>query len=84
MYPLPTAAKTVPMKLAPTSRSLALPVVTEPLLRFVPLPLAPTPTSKAMLALIPLYSTTRTSGFFTVVLKVTVTVLAPAAAAAIF
>ncbi len=54
-----------------------------PLLRLVPLPLAATLTSNALL-LIPLYSTMRTSGNFTVVLKVTVTVLAPAAAAAMF
>ena len=63
---------------------MALLVVTAPLLRLVPVPLAPTFTSRAVLVLIPLYSSTRTSGEATVLLKVTVIVLAPAAAAAMF
>jgi hypothetical protein len=63
---------------------LALLVAIAPLLRLVPVPLAPTPTSNAALVLIPLYSTMRTSGQATVLLKVTVTVLAPAAAPAMF
>ena len=62
---------------------MALLVVTAPLLMLVPVPLAPALTSKALL-LMPLYSTMRTSGEATVVLNVTVTVLAPAAAAAMF
>ena len=78
----PHARKAPPNKSAPTRRSLALLVVTAPLLTLVPVPLAPTATSSGPLVLIPLYSTMRTSGYFTVVLKVTVTVLAPAAAAA--
>jgi hypothetical protein len=63
---------------------LALVVATAPLLRLVPVPLVPTLTSSAKLAAIPPYSTMRTSGQATVVLKVTVTVLAPAAAPAMF
>ena len=59
-------------------------VAAAPLLGLVLVPLAPTLTSSAELVAIPLYSTMRTSGQGTVVLKVTVTVLAPAAAAAMF
>lgn len=61
---------------------MALVVVASPLLRLVPVPLAATPTSNALLALIPLYSRMRKSGKLTLLLNVTVTVLAPAPAAA--
>jgi hypothetical protein len=58
---------------------LALVVTTAPLLTAVPVPLAAAKTSTGLVVLTPLYSTMRTSGNFTVVLKVTVTLLVPAA-----
>ena len=63
---------------------MALVVVTAPLLMLVLVPLAEAVTSTGLLLLRPLYSRMRTSGYLTVALKITVTVLAPAAAAAMF
>jgi hypothetical protein len=59
-------------------------VVTEPLLLLPLLPCAPTDTSSGLAVSSPLYSATRMSAKVAAVEKVTVTVLAPAAAAAIF
>ena len=56
--------------------------MTVPLLRLVPLPSAPAPVSRGSVVLMPRYSRMRRSGLLTVLLKVTVTVLAPADAAA--
>ena len=48
--------------LAPTNRSVALVVVTEPLLLVALFPLAPTATSRGLTGSIPLYSKIRMSG----------------------
>jgi hypothetical protein len=63
---------------------LALLLVALPLLRAVPVPAAEAAVSSGVAGSSPLYSRMRTSGKLTVLLKVTVTVLAPAAAAAMF
>jgi hypothetical protein len=59
--------------------SFAEVVVTEPLLALVPLPVAPEATSSGLVVLRPLYSITFTLGKLAGWLKVTVTVLLPAA-----
>jgi hypothetical protein len=84
VYPVPAAEVVCCTKFAPTSRSFAVPVVTEPLLLGVPLPWAAIATSTAVVGLIPVYSAIRTSGYAAATLKVTVTVLLPAVAAAMF
>jgi hypothetical protein len=71
--------------LAPTRRSFAFVVVTEPLLLVaVVVPCAPTDTSNAFTGSMPLYSAMRMSGKFAATLKVTVTLFVPAAAATMF
>ena len=70
--------------LAPRIRSVAFVVLAEPLLQFRPLPELAAVTSTGLLVSAPLYSEMRTSGFFAEVEKVTVTLLLPAAAAAMF
>jgi hypothetical protein len=82
--PEPGPVVKVDTQLLPTSRSFALLVVTEPLLLVVLFPVAAAVTSNALVVLIPLYSPMRTSGIKTPALNVTVTVLAPAAAATMF
>jgi hypothetical protein len=63
---------------------LALVVVTAPLLLLALFPCAPTATSSGLTGSNPLYSAIRMSGKFAAVVNVTVTVLAPAAAAEMF
>ena len=70
--------------LAPTSRSLAVLVATEPLLGVVLEPVAATVTSKGVEVSSPLYSRIRISASGMLPLKATVAVLAPAAAATMF
>ena len=84
VYPLPAPLVNVCTRLAPISRSLAFVVVTEPLLLVAVLPCAPTATSRALTVSIPLYSAMRISGKLAAVVNVTVTLFAPAAAAAMF
>src|ERR1700722_17393751 len=69
---------------APNSRSVGLVVVAEPLLAVALLPLAAAVTSTGLLGSAPLYSVMRMSGNAAAAEKVTVTVFAPAAAAAMF
>src|SRR5262245_46023448 len=64
--------------------SLAAVVVTDPLLADAPLPEADVPTSNGFNGSRPLYSSARISTYGVAVLNVTVTVLAPAAAALMF
>ncbi len=68
--------------LAPTSKSLALVVVANPLSLVVPVPLATAVTSNGLVVLMPLYSAMRRSGNPTAPVNTTVTVLAPAEAEA--
>src|SRR5580704_16990844 len=70
--------------LAPTKRSLAFLVMTEPLLLKALLPVAAALTSKALTGSIPLYSRMRRSTEVAAALNLTETVLAPAVAAAMF
>ena len=84
MKPLPGPAVNVATVLAPKMRSVALVVVAGPLLLAPLLPLAPAVTSTGLLGCAPLYSKIRMSGDDAAVEKVTVTELAPAAAAAMF
>ena len=84
VYPDPGPVVVCCTKFAPTSRSFAFPVVTEPLLLGVPFPCAAATTSTGVVVSIPLYSATRISGKAAPVLNVTVTVLLFAAAAAMF
>jgi hypothetical protein len=70
--------------LAPTNKSVALVVVTAPLLAVVLFPVEPTAASTGLIRSIPLYSKTRMSAYFAADANCTVTVFAPAAAAAIF
>jgi hypothetical protein len=74
--PLPAAFVSVATISAPKISSFALVVVAAPLLALVLLPLAPAVTSSAVT---PRYSRMRTSGYDAAWLKVTVTVLLPAA-----
>ena len=69
---------------APKISSLAEVVVALPLLLGLPLPAAAAVTSRGLVGLRPLYSRMRTSGKAAAALNLTVTVLAPAAAAAMF
>ena len=64
---------------APKISSLAEVVVAEPLFAVVPLPAAPAVTSSGLVVSSPLYSSIRTSANAAAWLKVTVTVLLPAA-----
>ncbi len=82
----PAPAPVVPVctTLAPMSRSFALVVVTAPLLLVVPFPIAAAVTSSGLTVSRPLYSRTTMSGNLAATLKVTVTLLAPAAAAGMF
>ena len=79
--PLPAALVTVETMFAPKINSLAAVVVAAPLLEVALLPLAPAVTSSVFT---PLYSRMRMSGNTVAPLKVTVTVLLPAVAAAMF
>ncbi len=71
-------------RFAPTRRSLALAVVTEPLLLVAVFPCAPTETSRGFRVSNPLYSAMRMSAKFAATLNVTVTLFAPAAADTMF
>ena len=82
--PLPGPLVMVATMLAPKIKSVAFVVVAEPLLLVVLLPLFAAVTSTGLFGSAPLYSRIRMSGYAAAVEKVTVTVLAPAAAAAMF
>src|SRR5215471_10795276 len=82
--PLPGPVVRVATMLAPKSRSVGLVVVAEPLLLVVLLPVPAAVTSTGLLGSAPLYSRTRMSGYAAAAENVTVTVLLPAAAAAMF
>jgi hypothetical protein len=69
---------------APSSNSLAKPVVAAPLLAVAALPVAERVTSSGLAGSRPPYSRTRTSAKATALSNLTVTVLAPAPAAAMF
>jgi len=84
VYPLPGPVVVVWTRFAPISRSFALVVVTAPLVLTAVLPCAPTDTSSGLTVSRPLYSAMRMSGKAAAMPKVTVTVLAPAAAAEMF
>ena len=84
VYPDPDPVVSVCTWFAPTNRSEAFPVVTEPLLLDAPLPCAVATTSTGVVGSIPLYSAMRTSGAAAAWLNDTVTVLLFAAAAAMF
>ena len=84
MKPLPGPLVVVTTMLAPKIRSVAFVVVAEPLLLVALLPLFAAVTSTGLFGSAPLYSRMRMSGYAAAVEKVTVTVLAPAAAAAMF
>jgi len=71
-------------RFAPIKRSLALAVVTEPLLLVAVVPCAPIETSRGFRVSNPLYSAIRMSGKAAAPLNVTVTVFAPAAADTMF
>jgi hypothetical protein len=70
--------------LAPKSKSVALVVVTAPLLAVALLPEAAAVTSTGLFGSAPLYSRIRMSGYAAAVENVTVTLFAPAPAAAMF
>jgi hypothetical protein len=70
--------------LAPKSRSVALVVVTAPLLLVALLPEAAAVTSTGLVGSAPLYSRIRMSGNAAAAENVTVTLFAPAVAAAMF
>src|SRR5262245_50513887 len=82
--PVPAPLVVVTTVLAPTRRSLALLVATDPLLLAALLPAPATLASTAFTGSIPLYSRMRTSGNAAGGEKVTVTWLAPAGAPAMF
>ena len=82
--PLPGPVVVVHTMFAPKSRSVGLVVVAAPLLLVVLLPLLAAVTSTGLFGSAPLYSRIRMSGAAAAVEKVTVTELAPAAAAAMF
>ncbi len=67
--------------LAPTNKSVALAVVTAPLLPVVLFPAEPTTTSIGLIRSIPLYSKTRMSAYCAADANCTFTVQYPAAAA---
>src|SRR5262245_60663252 len=67
-----------------TSSTLDTDVVSAPLLLALLLPLAAATACSGLTVSMPLYSSTRTSGKLAATLKRTVTVLAPAVAAAMF
>ena len=82
MNPLPTPEVVADTVVAPKINSLAEVVVALPLLTLVPLPEAAAVTSRGAVVFRPLYSRIRISGAFAAALKVTVTMLAFAAAPA--
>jgi hypothetical protein len=82
--PPPGAVVRVQTTLAPTSKSMALEVRTEPLVLVALLPVAAALTSRALTGSTPLYSRMRISGEATAALKLKVTTLAPARAATMF
>jgi hypothetical protein len=82
--PLPAPVVSVMIQLAPTSKSVALVVVTEPLLLVALLPVAAVLMSRGAAVFTPLYSRMRTSGKAAAALKLTVSELAPALAAEMF
>src|SRR5215467_7690375 len=82
--PLPGPVVVVCTMLAPKIRSVALVVATEPLLLLALLPLLAAVTSTGLLGSAPLYSRIRMSGYAAAVENITLTVLAPAAAAPMF
>jgi hypothetical protein len=84
VYPVPALLFPVNTVLAPKSRSLALRVVAAPLSAAALLPVAVASTSNGLAGSNPLYSKMRMSGALAAGLNFTVTVFAPAAAAAIF
>src|ERR1700693_5571557 len=84
MKPLPGPLVLVQTTLAPTRRSLAFLVSTAPLLVAALLPVAAALTSRGVEGSRPLYSRIRISGEATAALKLKVTELAPAVAAAMF
>jgi hypothetical protein len=81
---LPGPVATVCTRLDPRIRSVALVVVTEPLLLLALVPELARVTSTGLLGSAPLYSRTRISGYLAALVKVTVTLFAPAAAEAMF
>jgi hypothetical protein len=82
--PLPAPVVEVKTMFAPKIRSVGFVVVPNPLLLVVLLPLLAATTSTGLLASAPLYSRIRISGYAAATEKVTVTVLAPPAAAWMF
>src|SRR5579863_4721287 len=82
--PVPAAFVVFLVQSAPTRRSFALVVVTEPLLAAVLLPTAATDTSSGLPGSKPLYSAIRTSGYEAAAENVTVTRFVFAEAAAMF
>jgi hypothetical protein len=80
----PAAVVTPEAQFAPTSRSFAFLVVSDPLLLELLFPDEPTATSSGCNGSMPEYSATRTSGVVAPAVNVTVTVFAPAAAVAWF
>jgi hypothetical protein len=82
--PLPGPVVAFTTMFAPKSRSVAFVVVTDPLLLVVLLPVLAAVTSTGMFGSAPLYSKIRMSGYTAALEKVTVTLLAPAAAAVMF
>ncbi len=85
VYPVPAAIVLACTVFAPTRRSFGLPVTTKPLsLVAVVEPCAPTAVSRGFNGSRPLYSAIRMSGCLAAVVNVTVTVFAPAPAAAMF
>ena len=78
--PDPAAVKAVPVVVPePKISSFAEVVVAEPLLALVPLPAPAAVTSSGLVGFSPLYSSMRMSGYAAAWLKLTVTVLLPAA-----
>src|ERR1700694_4484517 len=82
--PEPGPGVPVCTRLVPIIRSLGLVVVTAPLEADALLPEAAAVTSRGFVVSIPLYSRIRMSGYTAPTLNLTVTVLAPAVAEAIF
>src|SRR5262245_52242465 len=82
--PVPGAVVVVKTILAPNSRSVGFVVATAALVLVLLLPVPLENTSTGLLGSAPLYSTIRTSGNDAAGEKVTVTLLAPAAAPAMF
>src|SRR5271167_4063052 len=82
--PLPGPLVKVATMFAPKIRSVGFVLVADPLLLVALLPVFAAITSTGLLGSAPLYSRMRISGYAAAVAKVTATVFAPAAAAAMF